>query len=82
MTTKTGVTFIRATLDQYLRAINARTGKELWRGRVPAGGQAGPMSYRSSATGKQYLVIAAGGHAGLITRCGDTLVAYALPDQK
>ena len=45
----------------------------------PAGGQAGPMSYVSEKSGRQYIVIAAGGHALLGTKIGDYVVAYALP---
>lgn len=77
MTTRGGLVFIGATADDYLRAIDERTGKELWRARLPAGGQANPMSY--SVNGKQYIVIAAGGHSGLGTKSGDYVVAYALP---
>lgn len=77
MVTKGGLIFIGATADDYLRAIDERTGKVLWKARLPAGGQANPMSY--AVDGKQYVVIAAGGHAGLGTRSGDYVMAYALP---
>ena len=56
------------------------TGEELWRARLPAGGQASPMSYVSSRTGRQYVVIAAGGHYAMKTTPGDHLLAYALPN--
>jgi quinoprotein glucose dehydrogenase len=72
-----GLTFIAAAMDQYLRAFDTETGAELWKGRLPAGGQAMPMTYR--AGGKQFVVIAAGGHAKLGTRLGDSLIAFALP---
>jgi quinoprotein glucose dehydrogenase len=72
-----GVVFIGAAMDDYLRAFDAATGAELWKGRLPAGGQATPMTYR--AGGKQYVVIAAGGHGRMTTRLGDTVVAFALP---
>jgi len=78
MVTKGGLIFIGATADDYLRAIDERTGEVVWKARLPAGGQANPMSY--SINGKQYIVIAAGGHAGLGTRSGDYVMAYALPD--
>lgn len=78
--TRGGVIFIAAALDNYLRAFDVASGKELWRGRLPAGGQATPMSYVSAKTGKQYVVIAAGGHAYLRTTLGDHVVAYSLPD--
>jgi quinoprotein glucose dehydrogenase len=72
-----GVVFIGAAMDDYLRAFDARTGKELWRGRLPAGGQATPMTYVWK--GRQYVVIAAGGHEKLNTKRGDTVLAFALP---
>jgi quinoprotein glucose dehydrogenase len=52
---------------------------ELWRGRLPAGGQATPMTYRLRADGRQFVVIAAGGHGKLGTKLGDSLVGFALP---
>lgn len=78
--TASGLIFIGATTDDYIRAFNLKTGEELWKGRLPAGGQATPMTYRLSKNGKQYLVIAAGGHKYLGTNIGDYLVAFSLPD--
>jgi quinoprotein glucose dehydrogenase len=75
--TRGGVTFIAATLDRYLRAFDTQTGTLLWEGRLPAGGQAGPMSYE--AGGRQYVVIAAGGHSFMQTKLGDSVIAFALP---
>jgi quinoprotein glucose dehydrogenase len=72
-----GLVFIGAAMDNYLRAFDAKTGKELWRGRLPAGGQATPMTYMWK--GRQYVVIAAGGHAKSDTKRGDTVIAFALP---
>ncbi|HSN71090.1 MAG TPA: PQQ-binding-like beta-propeller repeat protein, partial [Steroidobacteraceae bacterium] len=72
-----GLVFVAAAMDQYLRAFDLDTGAELWKGRLPAGGQATPMTYR--AGGRQYVVIAAGGHGGLGTRQGDYVVAFAVP---
>ena len=40
-----GLIFIAAAMDDYLRALDIETGKELWKGRLPAGGQATPMTY-------------------------------------
>jgi quinoprotein glucose dehydrogenase len=37
------------------------------------------MTYRLSEDGRQFVVIAAGGHGKLGTRIGDSLVAYSLP---
>ncbi len=78
--TASGLIFIGASLDNYIRAFDIKTGKELWSGRLPAGGQATPMTYRISKTGKQYVVIAAGGHGRGGTKLGDSVMAYALPD--
>lgn len=74
-----GVVFIAAAMDDYLRAFDAETGEELWKGRLPAGGQATPMVYRSRPSGRQYVVIAAGGHGKMGTKLGDAVVAFALP---
>ena len=71
-----GLVFIAASLDDRLRAFDTDSGKLLWEVRLPAGGQATPMTY--SIGGRQYLVIAAGGYKGDSTR-GDYLIAYALP---
>jgi quinoprotein glucose dehydrogenase len=38
------------------------------------------MTYRIRPDGRQYVVIAAGGHGNLGTTLGDYLVAFALPD--
>lgn len=72
------VLFVGATADNYLRAYNMTTGEKLWKGRLPAGGQATPMTYE--ANGKQYVLISAGGHGSFGTKMGDYIVAYALPD--
>jgi quinoprotein glucose dehydrogenase len=71
-----GLIFVAATMDDKIRAFDTATGEELWHDRLPAGGQATPMTYRSG--GKQYVVIAAGGHAWMHTTLGDYVVAYAL----
>lgn len=65
-------------MDNYLRAFDAASGEELWKGRLPAGGQATPMTYIWE--GRQYVVIAAGGHARAGTRLGDYVKACALPE--
>jgi quinoprotein glucose dehydrogenase len=74
--TASGLVFIAASLDDHFRAFDTATGKMLWEVKLPAGGQATPMTY--SIGGRQYVVIAAGGYKGDSTR-GDYLVAYALP---
>jgi quinoprotein glucose dehydrogenase len=77
--TASGVVFIGAAMDDYFRAYDVETGDELWRYRLPAGAQATPMTYRLSEDERQYVVIAAGGHATLRTRLGDSLIAFSLP---
>lgn len=75
--TASGLVFIGASYDDYLRAYDVDTGKELWKGRLPAGGQATPMTYR--AGGRQFVVIAAGGNERAGTTAGDYIVAFSLP---
>lgn len=77
--TASGLIFIGAAADNYLRAFDTQSGRELWKARLPAGGQATPMSYIAQADGRQYLVIAAGGHRHLGTSQGDYVMAFALP---
>ena len=74
-----GLTFIASAMDNFLRAFDTDTGKELWKGRLPAGGQALPMTYLAGNDRKQFVVIAAGGHGKLGTSLGDSLVAFSLP---
>ena len=45
MITSGGLVFIGAVTDNYLRAIDIESGRELWKGKLPAGGQATPMTY-------------------------------------
>jgi quinoprotein glucose dehydrogenase len=81
LVTRTGLTFIAGAMDQFLRAFDTETGEELWRGRLPAGGQATPMSYSvefEDGSVRQYVVIAAGGHGRSGTKLGDHVVAFAL----
>jgi quinoprotein glucose dehydrogenase len=72
-----GLLFIGATKDEKFRAFDKRTGKVLWETTLPAGGYATPATYEAS--GKQYVVIAAGG-GKMGTKSGDAYVAFALPD--
>lgn len=75
--TASGLTFIAATIDAFLRAFDTSTGQEVWRARLPASGQANPISY--IIDGRQYVVIVAGGHAVLRSPPGDYVIAFALP---
>jgi quinoprotein glucose dehydrogenase len=71
--------FVGAAMDGYLRAFDTESGRELWKHKLPAGGQATPMTYRAGADQRQYVVIAAGGHGVLGTPRGDYVMAFALP---
>jgi quinoprotein glucose dehydrogenase len=77
LVTASGLVFIAASADDQFRAFDLASGRLLWQASLPAGGQASPMSY--ALDGRQYIVIAAGGHSGLETRRGDHLVAFTLP---
>jgi quinoprotein glucose dehydrogenase len=77
LTTAGGLVFIGATTDNFLRAFDTTTGEKRWEMRIPAGAQATPMSYE--AGGRQFVVVAAGGHAKLDTTRGDYVLAFALP---
>jgi len=75
-----GLVFIAGTFDPFIRAFDVESGKELWKGRLPDSGHATPMTYRLAGNGKQYLVIAAGGHPKITEESvGDALVAFTLP---
>jgi quinoprotein glucose dehydrogenase len=77
MATAGGLVFTAAAMDNYLRAFDSSSGEEVWKFELPASGQATPMTY--SVNGRQYLVIAAGGHGKLGTKQGDFVVAFTLP---
>jgi quinate dehydrogenase (quinone) len=78
--TASGLVFFAGTQDNYLRALDSLTGKEVWKARLPAGAPAAPLIYRSPRTGRQYVVISVGGmsHAADV---GDYIIAYALPQK-
>ncbi|NYT33109.1 glucose/quinate/shikimate family membrane-bound PQQ-dependent dehydrogenase [Rhizobium sp. WYCCWR 11128] len=78
MLTKGGVAFLGAAVDNYLRAYDVTNGRELWQARLPAGGQATPMTYMADDN-KQYVVMVAGGHGSVGTKPGDYVIAYTLP---
>ncbi|PDS39199.1 membrane-bound PQQ-dependent dehydrogenase, glucose/quinate/shikimate family [Rhizobium anhuiense] len=78
MLTKGGVAFLGAAVDNYLRAYDVTSGRQLWQGRLPAGGQATPMTYMADEN-KQYVVMVAGGHGSVGTKPGDYVIAYTLP---
>ena len=78
MITGGGVAFLGAAVDDYLRAYDLTTGRQLWQARLPAGGQSTPMTY-TVADGRQFVVIVAGGHGSVGTKPGDYVMAYTLP---
>jgi quinoprotein glucose dehydrogenase len=77
MVTGGGLAFLAATPNNFLRAFDVTTGKELWKGELPVPAQSTPMTYSSGS--KQFVVIAAGGSTQSATPLGDSLVAFALP---
>jgi membrane-bound PQQ-dependent dehydrogenase (glucose/quinate/shikimate family) len=81
ITTRSGLVFIGASVDRYLRAFDVRSGAELWRGRLPAAAHATPITFVSARTGRQFVVVAAGGHRGMGPHVSDAIVAFALPEQ-
>jgi quinate dehydrogenase (quinone) len=78
VTTASGLVFMAGTQDHYIRALDVRTGRELWKGRLPVGGETTPMTYVSPRSGRQFVVISAGGNRSTSVR-GDYIVAFALP---
>ncbi|RWR22997.1 membrane-bound PQQ-dependent dehydrogenase, glucose/quinate/shikimate family [Sinirhodobacter populi] len=81
ISTGSGLVFYAGTQDYYLRALDAATGEEIWKGRLPVGAQATPMTYVSPKSGRQFVVVSAGGARQSPDR-GDYVVAYALPDEQ
>jgi quinoprotein glucose dehydrogenase len=79
LTTRGGLVFIGATVDSLFRAFDTATGEQLWEASLPGAGIATPMTYQSPASGRQFVVIAAGGRPQLNTRLSTRIVAYALP---
>jgi quinoprotein glucose dehydrogenase len=76
--TASGLVFIAGTFDPYIRSFDVETGKELWKAQLPASGNATPMTY--SVNGRQYLIIAAGGHPKITEEVlSDAVVAFSLP---
>ncbi len=80
LVTAGGLVFHAGTTELKLRAHDAQTGAVLATFALPAGLHAGPITYKLTPDGKQYLVIAPGGHQGLGSQLGDSVIAYTLPD--
>ncbi len=77
--TASGLMFIGATQEHMLRAYDVGTGRVLWKARLPAGGNASPTVYWSSKSGRQFVLIPAGGHGAILSGYSDQVIAYALP---
>ncbi|WP_199507940.1 MULTISPECIES: membrane-bound PQQ-dependent dehydrogenase, glucose/quinate/shikimate family [unclassified Psychrobacter] len=79
--TKGGVAFLSAATENNFRAYDLKNGDVLWNVRIPAGGQATPMTYLNSK-GEQMVVLVAGGHGSVGTKIGDYVIAYKLKNQQ
>ncbi len=74
-----GLVFIGATADERFRAYDTKSGELLWEFEGPTSANATPMTYM--AGGKQFVVVATGGHNWVYPwKKGDSVVAYSLPD--
>lgn len=73
-----GLVFLAGATDRRIRALDVETGEVVWSAELPRAALATPMTYRG-ADGRQYLVVAAGGHGKWGLEPGDYLVAFALP---
>jgi glucose dehydrogenase len=79
LVTASGLVFHGGTRLPVLRVHDLRTGERIATFDLPAGLHAGPISYKLSRAGKQFLVVAPGGHAGIGSPLGDSIIAYTLP---
>ncbi len=74
-----GLVFIGGANDSRFRAFDAKTGKELWTAKLDASGHATPITFQGRKSGRQFVVIAAGGGGYFSKTYADTLIAFALP---
>jgi quinoprotein glucose dehydrogenase len=79
LVTAGGLVFIGATNDSRFRAFDKETGKELWTTELPASAHATPMTFRGAKSGRQFVVVAAGGGNKYNSTYSDSLIAFALP---
>lgn len=79
LVTRGGLIFVAASQEQTFRALDVKTGKELWSSRLAAGGHSVPMTYWSDESQRQFVVLAAGGNVELYSGMNDTIEGYALP---
>jgi quinoprotein glucose dehydrogenase len=79
ITTPTGLLFIGATIDPYLRAFETKSGRQLWEARLPTSARATPLLF-TTERGREMIAIAAGGHDTPLSKPGTTLIAFGLRD--
>ena len=72
------LTIYSGSQDGYLRAYSTRSGKELWRKALPLGSNATPMTYLAPKSGRQIILVSAGGAVGT-SQVGTKMIAFALP---
>ena len=77
--TASGLVFIGASNDARIRAFDGAQGRVLWEAELPASGHATPLTYRGPSSGRQFVVIAAGGGGRFSATVSDAIVAFALP---
>ena len=83
MITRSGLIFFGAQKERTFRAFDTATGKVLWSDRMPASGNANPMTYVGPKSGRQFVVVAASGHVTSQSMpLGRTFRAYALPEKE
>jgi quinoprotein glucose dehydrogenase len=80
ISTAGGIVFIGATMDPALRAFDTESGRELWKGKLPGGARATPMTYQVTSNGRQFVVVSVGGSEDWGN--GDYVVAFALPARR
>ena len=78
VTTTTGLVFVGATIDPYLRAFETKSGRQLWEARLPTSARATPLLF-TTESGREMIAIAAGGHDSPLSKLGTTLVVFGLP---
>ena len=74
-----GLVFIGSSNDHRFRAFDSRTGDELWVATLEASAHATPITYRGPTSGRQFVVVAAGGGGAFSREQSDVVAAYALP---
>lgn len=77
--TKSGLIFIGGSMDARVRALDAKTGKVLWKAQVDAPAVSIPAVF--DYKGREYVLFTAGGNSIIKPQVGDQLVAFALPER-